>query len=189
MEKQPFGRRPPTLRDIAVRAGASVSTVSRALRGDQRISARTRQRIVEIAQRLGYRADVAGSLLRASKPRVVGLLCDLSQELHVAYRHEVLQRAEQAGFRVVVESVEGRCPPGAALRRLREFRIQALVVVDPRCLGDAGDPGAPVVVTIPNDRAVTQRVARGDDPTRGRGSTRRAARAVASGLLEADRPW
>ena len=49
--------------------------------------------------------------------------------------------------------------------------------------------GAPVVVTIPNDRAVTQRVARGDDPTRGRGSTRRAARAVASGLLEADRPW
>ena len=139
MEKQPFGRRPPTLRDIAVRAGASVSTVSRALRGDQRISARTRQRIVEIAQRLGYRADVAGSLLRASKPRVVGLLCDLSQELHVAYRHEVLQRAEQAGFRVVVESVEGRCPPGAALRRLREFRIQALVVVDPRCLGDAGD--------------------------------------------------
>ena len=49
--------------------------------------------------------------------------------------------------------------------------------------------GAPVVVTIPNYRAVTQRVARGDDPTRGRGSTRRAARAVASGLLEADRPW
>ena len=49
--------------------------------------------------------------------------------------------------------------------------------------------GAPVVATIPNDRAVTQRVARGDDPTRGRGSTRRAARAVASGLLEADRPW
>lgn len=146
MEKQPFGRRPTTLRDIAVRAGASVSTVSRALRGDQRISARTRQRIVEIAQRLGYRADVAGSLLRASKPRVVGLLCDLSQELHVAYRHEILQRVEQAGFRVVVESVEGRCPPGAALRRLREFRIQALVVVDPRCLGGAGDPGAPVVV-------------------------------------------
>ena len=48
---------------------------------------------------------------------------------------------------------------------------------------------APVVARIPHDRAVAQRVARGDDPTRGRGSTRRAARAVASGLLEADRPW
>lgn len=48
---------------------------------------------------------------------------------------------------------------------------------------------APVIATIPHDRAVTQRVARGDDPTRGRGATRRAARALAAELVGADRPW
>ena len=52
--------------------------------------------------------------------------------------------------------------------------------------------GAPVVARIPHDRAVAQRVARGDDPTRGRGSARRAARAVAAELVElagAEWPW
>ena len=52
--------------------------------------------------------------------------------------------------------------------------------------------GAPVVARIPHDRAVAQRVARGDDPTRGRGSARRAARAVAAelvGLVGTEWPW
>ena len=51
---------------------------------------------------------------------------------------------------------------------------------------------APVVARIPHDRAVAQRVARGDDPTRGRGSARRAARAVAAelvGLVGTEWPW
>lgn len=51
---------------------------------------------------------------------------------------------------------------------------------------------APVVARIPHDRAVAQRVARGDDPTRGRGGARRAARAVAAelvGLVGTERPW
>lgn len=52
--------------------------------------------------------------------------------------------------------------------------------------------GAPVMARIPHDRAVAQRVARGDDPTRGRGGARRAARAVARelvGLSGEGWPW
>ena len=52
--------------------------------------------------------------------------------------------------------------------------------------------GARVMARIPHDRAVAQRVARGDDPTRGRGGTRRAARAVAGelvGLAGEGSPW
>lgn len=45
--------------------------------------------------------------------------------------------------------------------------------------------GAPVLATIPQDRAVAQRVARGDDPTRGRGRLRTQARLVVDHLLEA----
>ncbi len=42
------------LEDIAEQAGVSVSTVSRALQNDKRISISTRQRIVSIANELGY---------------------------------------------------------------------------------------------------------------------------------------
>jgi len=44
----------PILEDIAEKAGVSVSTVSRALQNDSRISVRTRQKIVSIANSLGY---------------------------------------------------------------------------------------------------------------------------------------
>lgn len=46
-----------TLRDVAVRAGVSHSTVSRALRGADSISEKTRLCIREIADELGYRPD------------------------------------------------------------------------------------------------------------------------------------
>ncbi|MDU0347519.1 cellulose synthase operon protein YhjQ/BcsQ, partial [Actinomyces sp. MRS3W] len=42
-----------------------------------------------------------------------------------------------------------------------------------------------VIAVIPHERAVAQRIARGDDPTRGRGSMRNEARAVADRLAAA----
>lgn len=61
------------LRDVAAAVAVAVSTASRALRGDHRISAATRQRVAAAAARLGYRPDpVLGALAgyRArSRPR------------------------------------------------------------------------------------------------------------------------
>ncbi len=48
---------PPTLRDIAARAGVSHTTVSLALRRDRRLPAATRRRIERLAAQLGYRRD------------------------------------------------------------------------------------------------------------------------------------
>ena len=48
---------PVLLRDVALAVGCTTSTVSRALRGDLRISAATRQRVAAAAARLGYRPD------------------------------------------------------------------------------------------------------------------------------------
>ena len=48
---------PVTLRQIAVRAKASVMTVSRALGNRARVAASTRERVLRIAEALGYRPD------------------------------------------------------------------------------------------------------------------------------------
>jgi LacI family transcriptional regulator len=56
-----------TLRDVAQKAGVSVSTVSRALKDSESISTATRARIKRIAERLGYLPNQAAQMLIARK--------------------------------------------------------------------------------------------------------------------------
>jgi LacI family transcriptional regulator len=49
---------PPTLRDVALRAGVSHTTVSLSLRNDPRIPSATRGRIRKIARAMGYRGNL-----------------------------------------------------------------------------------------------------------------------------------
>lgn len=119
-----------TLHDIAQALGVSVSTVSLALRGSERISAQVRQRVVQEAAAQGYQTDLAGSLLRATRPRIIGLVCDFGQELHVEYSREIVAAAERRGWVVMVEdaNVGGGA---AAVARVLQLRAQSLVVVNP----------------------------------------------------------
>ena len=65
---------PVTLREVAAAAGVSVATASKALNGQGRMTAETRERIRETAQRLGFRPNsLAQSLLR-KRSFTVGLL-------------------------------------------------------------------------------------------------------------------
>lgn len=58
-----------SMKDIASSLGIAASTVSRALKQDQRISAETRERVVEAARRLGYRPNPLVSTLMATRKR------------------------------------------------------------------------------------------------------------------------
>ncbi len=59
------------IRAVALGAGASVSTVSRALNGYGDVSPETRRRVEETAERLGYRASHAASTLRRKHTNTV----------------------------------------------------------------------------------------------------------------------
>lgn len=73
---------PPTLREIARRAGVSHTTISLSLRNHPSIPERTRVRLRRLADRLGYRSNVLVSALMSqvrqkqhkSAPEVVGFL-------------------------------------------------------------------------------------------------------------------
>lgn len=142
-----------TLQDIARALGVSVSTVSLALRGSDRISAPVRQKVIEEAAAQGYRTDLAGALLRSSKPRIIGLLCDISQELHVEYSRNIITEAEQRGWLVMTEdtAVGGG---GAAVARIMQLRAQSLIVVDPATIPPRTLEGAGVPVIEIGQKAV-----------------------------------
>lgn len=60
--------------DVAKLAGVSQATVSRALRGDSRVAAATRQAVEHAAEKLGYVPNIAGRALSSGKSNRIGLL-------------------------------------------------------------------------------------------------------------------
>jgi DNA-binding LacI/PurR family transcriptional regulator len=63
--------------EVARRAGVSLATVSRALAGSPLISAETRDHVRNVAKRLDYRVDAAGSSLRTGLARTAGVVIPL----------------------------------------------------------------------------------------------------------------
>lgn len=57
------------LADVAAAAGVSTFTVSASLRGDARVAAGTRERIVALAREMGYERDAAAALLAGRRVR------------------------------------------------------------------------------------------------------------------------
>jgi LacI family transcriptional regulator len=63
-----------TIRDIAIRAKVTPTTVSSALHDTGRVSAQMRQRIEAIARELGYQPKLAAQLMRAKQTGQIGLI-------------------------------------------------------------------------------------------------------------------
>lgn len=68
--------RRPTIADIAQRAGVTKAAVSFALNGQSGVSAATRERILAIAQEVGFQPNSAARALTAGKAEAFGLVID-----------------------------------------------------------------------------------------------------------------
>lgn len=67
-------RQKSTIRDVAERAGVSISSVSRALSGHPHVSPDLRQRVEEAARELAYRPHFLGHSLRSGATMIVGFV-------------------------------------------------------------------------------------------------------------------
>jgi DNA-binding LacI/PurR family transcriptional regulator len=88
-----------TIREVAEEAGLSVSSVSRILNGGQGhvYPTQTHDRVREIAERLGYRANAAARLLRQNHRTLIGMSVYLTEHPHlnrflVAVREKLILR-------------------------------------------------------------------------------------------------
>jgi LacI family transcriptional regulator len=64
----------PTIRDVAVRAGVSIATVSRVLNDRADVSVETRERVRDVAREVGYSADPAARALATQRTRLVAVV-------------------------------------------------------------------------------------------------------------------
>jgi DNA-binding LacI/PurR family transcriptional regulator len=66
--------RPPTIRDVADRAGVSKSLVSLVLRGSEQVRSEKRDAVLRAVRELGYRPNAAARSLSEQRTRTVGVL-------------------------------------------------------------------------------------------------------------------
>jgi DNA-binding LacI/PurR family transcriptional regulator len=66
--------RPPTIRDVADRAGVSKSLVSLVLRGSDQVRAEKREAVLRAVRELGYRPNAAARSLSEQRTRTIGVL-------------------------------------------------------------------------------------------------------------------
>lgn len=96
-----------TLKDIALKTGFSANTVSRALRGDTRISKATSLRISEVANELNYVPNLLASKLRCQGLKIIGVLsADSSNHFFVEVISGIEEKAKELGYQILVANSE-----------------------------------------------------------------------------------
>lgn len=151
-----------TIQDVAARAGVSVATVSRALRGLPHVAPATRRRVLRAADELRYVAHPHASRLAAGRSDTVGMVVPrLSQWFfgHVVCGAEAVLTA--AGYELLLYNLGGPCARKhfLAVQPFRR-RVDGIIVVDLPLDDEAqatlAGTGTPVVaVGIPSARFPT----------------------------------
>ncbi len=141
-----------TIKDIALKAGVSHSTVSRALRDHPAISAKTKAHIKKIARELGYVASAPARSLKTSRSRVLGVI--VSRVADPFYSevldgiHEVVQARGYSFY--LASSNHDAERERAIARSMAERRVEGIVLcstsVSEEHKNQLASFGAPIVL-------------------------------------------
>lgn len=93
-----------SMKDVALRCGVSVSTVSKALNGRQDVGEMTKMQILSVAKEMGYTANTAARALKTNRTYCIGIVfTDLSNsgfmhEYFASTLNSFRQEAERRGY-------------------------------------------------------------------------------------------
>ncbi|WP_329343641.1 LacI family transcriptional regulator [Streptomyces sp. NBC_00663] len=127
----PDGKR-PTLAHVATRAGVSVALVSIVMRGAKGASDATRERVLKVAEEIGYRPDTRARLLRSSRSRLLGVQFGLRHPFHTDLVEDIYAAAEPAGYQIALSAVAPARGERQAVEALLADRCEALILLGPQ---------------------------------------------------------
>ena len=98
---------PPTIIDVARKAGVSIKTVSRVMNKEPTVHADTRARVMEAVTALNYRPQLSARSLAGAKSFLIGLLYyDPSAAFVAGVQRGATRGCRDAGRHLVVESLQ-----------------------------------------------------------------------------------
>jgi DNA-binding LacI/PurR family transcriptional regulator len=124
-------QRPPTIRDVARRAGVGVGTVSRVLNASSSVSASTQARVHLAMEQLGYRRSVIARSLSVGRTHALGIVAPFFTSPSVIERlRGVVERLGDSDYDILIFSVEtARQRTDAFQDFARHDRVDGLLVL------------------------------------------------------------
>lgn len=148
----PGGGRRPTLADVAERAGVSLKTASRVVNGERYVAEQTRERVLGVADDLGFHLNPVASLLkRGVVPGVVAFVTgDLTNPFYSGLAKGVEHEVRSLGLQLTIASsdedgeAEAALVDQFALNRVRGI-ILASTLTSHAGYADVQQRGVPLV--------------------------------------------
>ncbi len=135
-----------TMQDVALEAGVDKATVSRVLKGDHRISEKTRIRVMEAVRALNYRLDKNARNLSTSSSGLIGVVVrDFSFDWFPHFMSGIDRTLSNSEYEIILKRTEGN-----PLRAAREYgklidrSVEGIIWSDPEYF--PGESPAPIVI-------------------------------------------
>src|SRR5690348_11600358 len=122
----------PTLADVAAASGVSIALASIVMREAPGAGAATRARVLEAAERLGYRPDSRARLLRSGRSRLLGVVFGVQFDYHGELVTGLYDAAEAAGYELTLSAVTPHRAESRAIAGLLQDRCEALILLGPQ---------------------------------------------------------
>ncbi|KEI71498.1 LacI family DNA-binding transcriptional regulator [Endozoicomonas elysicola] len=139
-----------TIKDVAREAKVSISTVSYAINGNERISEETRKRVLEVAKRLNYVANGNAKMLKQKKTRAIGLFFNSwFGPIYSEIARGIERTVHKMGYDLVACSLYGE-EHSTAYKYLRDRMVDGAIVLtnsfDDQFLHSVASEDLPLVV-------------------------------------------
>lgn len=117
--------------DVATQAGVSRTLVSFILDGKPGASAETKERVLEVAKRIGYQPDSAARLLARGRSRTLGVLMDVQQLFEAELVTGIYPAAEARGYEVLLSANLPDRAESVPIDALLSHRCGGLILLGP----------------------------------------------------------
>lgn len=139
-----------TLKEVAERAGVSRSAVSRTFTEGASVSAKTRQKVEDAANALGYRPNALASSLTTGRTKLIGLVSNNFHNPIFLQVFDLFTKAlQERGLRPLLVNLSDKLDPENSVRMLRQYSVDGVIVASstlpPSFAKAFKDAGMPVV--------------------------------------------
>ncbi|MFC5638345.1 LacI family DNA-binding transcriptional regulator [Streptomyces bullii] len=117
--------------DVAEKAGVSRALVSIVFRNQPGASQETRERVLRVADEIGYRPDNAARLLARGRSRTLGVMFTVHQTFHTNLIEGIYPEAERLGYDVLLSAAAQARSEAKAVEALLGHRCEAVILLGP----------------------------------------------------------
>lgn len=141
----------PTIKDVALRAGVSVATVSRVMNGGDLVSDKTRAHVKQAIADLKYHQNAMARSLKTRQSGLIGIISpDISAITQAVAAQAIDSRIQLYGYNAIIANSQGN--PGkekANVNIMLEWRVDGIIFTAPLSMKNvhmARSKGVPVVI-------------------------------------------